>query len=303
MIYRTLQPHELDAWYAHCHSVFRNDPPGYFSRHYTGDPDADAELIFVAVDGDRIVSTVRVFQRRIWLHGRAVPMGGIGEVSTAPDYRRRGIAADLLQMAIAAMEARGMPVSILFGDQRIYEAAGWRFCPVRFTEAEITELPTLSKEAAIRAFSADDLPTLMGIYDLYAGRMDGAVLRSEAYWRQWVLPQWREPYVLLVDQRPAAYCCAHVKDAGQGRALRVDELCAAPQAESLLPGFIRQVASMEEASSMRVFASLLPGISGKDYTSPQGMMVRLNLPMDEIRDSQALSASMVHAGMFPVDGF
>ncbi|MDL2317531.1 GNAT family N-acetyltransferase, partial [Eubacteriales bacterium OttesenSCG-928-A19] len=126
MVFRSLEPRELEAWFAHCQSVFRLEDTEYFRRHFLFDPHADASLIFVAMDGEVIASSLRVFRRHIWLKGRVVAMGGIGEVGTKLEYRKRGLAAELLQLAIAAMETQGMPVSILFGDQPIYERAGWR---------------------------------------------------------------------------------------------------------------------------------------------------------------------------------
>lgn len=299
--YRTLKPSELESWYAHCHSVFTEDAPGYFKGHYEMDPHAETDMIFVAVDGMEIAATVRVFCRTVWLHGRAVAMGGIGEVSTKAAYRRQGLAGNLLRMAIAQMEARGMPVSILYGNQPLYERLGWRFCPVRFSQVEAETLPSLPEDAGVRAYAPEDLAALMGMYDLFAGRLDGAVLRNEAYWRRWVLAQWTEPAVLLLKGRPAAYCCA--RPSKDGGLFHAEEICAAPQAEALLPGFLRTLAEADGCARIRFRTPLCPSIHGIQNDDPHGMMVRLNLPLEGTADSDALAASMQHAGMFRVDHF
>jgi hypothetical protein len=84
---RTLRPEELDAWLDFVHRVF-NVPRAYCARHWHNDPWRSCEGIRVAVDRGQILSTVRVFRRRIYLGGVPVTMGGIGEVSTDPAYQR-----------------------------------------------------------------------------------------------------------------------------------------------------------------------------------------------------------------------
>lgn len=300
MIYRTLPPGGLDAWADHCAEVF-GEPAAYFHRHFTQDPHADAGLIFVAMDGGVIASAVRVFVRTIWLQGRAVSMGGIGEVSTKPAYRRQGHAGALLHMAVEAMVARGMQVSILFGNQPLYIQAGWRFCAAARTRIQTDCLPVLLNGYETRPFQADDLPFAMGAYDLYAGRMDGAVLRGEAYWRQWVLPQWKGPWVLACEGAPMAYTCC---EAAPNGTLYIAELMAAPQGERAIPAFLGTLARQTSCAQVNVAAPLLPGEAmGEDASLPQGMMVRLNIPMEGIGDSDALAAAFCHGGMCGIDAF
>lgn len=302
MIYKTLTPDMLDAWFKHCQGVFQLPDDTYFRRHYEQDPDADPSMIFVAVDGDVIASTVRVFRRTVWMQGRAVRMGGIGEVSTKPAYRGQGLASMLLAMAIAAMNADGIPLSILFGDQRIYSLSGWRFCDVPRTLAPAHALPMLpGTDAVIRPFEDGDLPALMGIYDSFAGRMDGAVLRSEAYWQQWVPSNWQSPTVLLHEGRPAAYCCYRVD--AEKKILRVQEMGAAPQADPLLEGLLWHLTTGQGCTHALFHSALLPHIQGEDATQARGMMVRVNAPIGDIETSDEMVAVMRGAGMFETDGF
>ncbi len=298
--YRTLRPEELDAWYAHCADVFC-ESADHFRNHYLRDPEGDCDLIFVAMDGDEIAATVRVFSRKVWLFGRAVAMGGIGEVSTKPAYRRQGVAETLLRMAIDAMNARSMPVSILFGDQPLYARLGWRFCTFFLTEVPVSALPAAS--LSMRPLAMDDLPALMGAYDFFAGRLNGAMLRSEAYWRRWVLAEWHgETHVLMMDDRPVGYCVAHIE--GDPSLLVVDELAAAPHAEAALPAFLRAVTEARGASHVRFPTPLLPGVQGEIRPVEGVMMIRLNTPILGYTDSDVLAAAMAaHAGMFPADSF
>lgn len=300
--FRTLRLEELPAWYAHCDEVFQDEADGYFQRHYESDPDADPALIFVAMDGDVIASTVRVFRREMWLSGRAVPMGGIGEVSTKPAYRKRGLASELLKHAIAAMEAEGMPLSVLFGNQRIYETHGWRFAPMARDGIPAAELPA-SCGIEIRPFRQEDLQAVMGLYDLYAGRLQGALLRREEYWRRWVLPQWKTPWVLMAEGRPLAYCVAAPRK--DGPVLSVDEVCAAPQAEALLPAFIGALCRATGSDRAEYFPAILPGVVGEGASPYADYMVRVNIPVLGYESSGALAAAMAKAGcgVFAADSF
>lgn len=295
--FRTLRGDELDAWGAHCQGVFTADRDGYFRDHFLFDPAADFRLVFVAVDEGAIVSTVRVFDRTVWLGGRAVHMGGIGEVSTKEAYRRQGLAGRLLEMAIGAMVSRGMEISILFGSQRLYHAMGWRACETEWVGASAEALPG---EIAVRPFCEDELPLLMGLYDLYAGRMNGAVLRSEAYWRRWVLPQCDRFHVICLADVPIGYCVPTRKE----DALVVDELCVLPGKEAAMEAAVRGAARLFGKESVRVRRALLPGLSGERLEPTRSLMVRLNTEMEGISDSDALVRAMGDAaGMCFVDGF
>lgn len=301
--FRTLPRDELPAWYTHCGGVFVADGPDYFRRHFEMDPNADENLIFVAMEDGAILSTVRVFVREIWLDGRTVAMGGIGEVSTNAAYRRRGLAGRLLEMAISAMNEREMPVSILGGDQGIYKRSGWRFCPGQMTETVVSALPPLSERLDIRPFAPGDLDAAMGMYDLFAGRLNGAIVRSPAYWVQWVLPQWREPMVLLYEGDAVAYGCA-APSRSDPATLHVSEMCAAPQGEAFLGAFLRALAARRGASAVRFLTRLAPQVEGRRETIDNIMMVRLNRPLWNLDDSDALALKMAGAaGMFGVDSF
>lgn len=302
MIFRTLKHDELEAWFAHCQGVFALDDPNYFRNHFSMDPQADVSMIFVAMDGETIAATVRVFRRTVWLHGRAVKCGGIGEVSTKPEYRRRGLVSELLELAIAAMVADGMHVSILFGNQGIYERAGWRFCDRPISIGQVKDLPRLPDDVRIRKFEETDLAFAMGIYDLFAGKLDGAIVRDEAYWKRWVLPQWAETSVLVQSGQVVAYCTVK-PDSEKEKQLNINEMCAAPQAEKMLPAMMRDLALEKECGQVRYATPLLSEHYGAEQTIEGHLMVRLNIPFDEVNDSDMLVAYMRNAGMFAVDAF
>lgn len=69
--FRTLRLDELDKWFDHLAVVFDTTPRTYFVNHWESDPFRKIEGIQVAIDQStgKIASTLRVFQREIFLHG------------------------------------------------------------------------------------------------------------------------------------------------------------------------------------------------------------------------------------------
>ena len=103
----------------------------FFARYNQIDPTFRDELCLVALDSGRIVSTVQIFDRKINLDGKAVPMGGIGSVFTREDYRHQRVASGLMNLAVTTMEREGFEVSLLFArtktikHQNVSIAWGW----------------------------------------------------------------------------------------------------------------------------------------------------------------------------------
>ena len=206
MEFRALHPEELEAWLDHVTSVFTGGRQ-YFSNHWHNDPWQDAEGIRVAVDKGTIVSTVRVFIRKIFLHGEPITVGGIGEVSTRPEYRRRGIATQLLKDSIRFMESRDIVVSVLFGSQKIYTIEGWEQVPRYYARQSFTAKK--QSEWDIRPANFDDeaeVKQLSALYDPYARKFNGTVVRDDiAYWTQWVRTESPNAYVAERDGNIEGY--------------------------------------------------------------------------------------------------
>jgi predicted N-acetyltransferase YhbS len=85
-------------------------------------------LRVVARDPD-IVGHIALAFRTVRLGGQRWDVTGLAEVGTAPDRRGQGIAGALLQAAIAASRRSLASFVLLFGDERLYSAAGFRAVP------------------------------------------------------------------------------------------------------------------------------------------------------------------------------
>jgi predicted N-acetyltransferase YhbS len=155
----------------------------FFARYNQNDPTFRDELCLVALDGGRMVSTVQIFDRKINLDGKAIPMGGIGSVFTREDYRHKRVASGLMNLAVTTMEREGFEVSLLFAERlTFYNQFGWKELTRNFS--------VLANPAALRtpdfeidAFDADrDLFAVLDLHAAYSGRFDATAIRTEADW-------------------------------------------------------------------------------------------------------------------------
>ena len=187
MEFRALYPEEFETWLDHVAHVFSAGRQ-YFSNHWYNDPWRDVAGIRVAVDDGKIVSTVRVFIRKMFLHGEPISVGGIGEVSTRPEYRRQGIATQLLKDSIAFMEDREIAISLLHGSQRIYSGEGWQKVPRYYAKITLSaQKQTQWRICPINFENENEVEQLAALYDTYSRKFNGPFVRdNRAYWTDWV---------------------------------------------------------------------------------------------------------------------
>lgn len=187
MEFRSLHPEEFDAWLDHVAHVFSAGRQ-YFANHWHNDPWKDFEGIRIAVDDGKIVSTVRVFIRKMYFHGQPISVGGIGEVSTRSEYRKRGLASQLLKDSIQFMEDRNIAISMLHGNQRIYSIEGWQKVPRYYAKKTIAGVK--QKQWEIRPVNfqdSDEVAQLVELYHTYSRKFNGAFVRDDmTYWTDWV---------------------------------------------------------------------------------------------------------------------
>jgi len=180
----------MDKWLDHCMYVFGKKEDlqfrAYFERHYKNDPQATLDGIFVAVDNETIVSTVRVFTRRINIYKKSILMGGIGEVSTKSDYQRQGLSNKLLQMSVEYMKKQNMNVSLLFtGVHDHYKKVGWQTLPYNLKKVHVNaseKFPFKLVDGNIK----ENLRTIKNIYDKFAKDISCSIDRfDDNYWIKW----------------------------------------------------------------------------------------------------------------------
>jgi GNAT superfamily N-acetyltransferase len=226
---RGLGEDEIDSWSRFCEQVFsykkpQPPPASYFARHYDNDPHRDSALVRVATifdddaDDEHIVASCRVFHRTIAspligqqddeTSGTAViDAGGIGEVCTAADHRRRGLSNQLLQQAIAAMSghddsssapstlttSRNMKLSFLHSAPTffpVYQKAGYTSTRSRWSVITISIVNASADDSRNKVRAArfpEDTVSLQALHRQYSeSRFVGCIIRSEAYWNDYL---------------------------------------------------------------------------------------------------------------------
>lgn len=179
VVIRTIEPRERDA-VLDLLAGWLHDR-AFFARYFLHDPAFRDDLCFVAVDGERIVSTLQVFRKLVLVDGVELTVGGVGNVYTDPACRTGGLASALLERAIAAMAAQGFDASLLFATRLdFYARLGWRSAP-RLLSFVAPEGPPADLHA--EAFDPErDLDEVQAVYAAHSLPIAGATARDGAYW-------------------------------------------------------------------------------------------------------------------------
>lgn len=298
MEFRALYPDELEKWLDHVTHVFSGGRQ-YFSNHWHNDPWRDPEGIRIAVDNGTIVSTVRVFIRKMFLQGEPVTVGGIGEVSTRPEYQRRGLATQLLKDSIRFMESRDIVMSSLHGSQRIYSVEGWEKVPRYYARQPLTAKKQVAWEVRPANFDdAAEVQRIAAIYDTYARKFNGTFVRDDmAYWTEWVRTESPSAWVAERNGNIEGYVSV-VRREDQ---LNVEEfivsdaIFAEDRGQGLFEDLLSNVIAQLDAESLEVIypAPIADGFNAPTIEEHGSAMYRINQP-DALSNASDSIPNLLH---------
>jgi predicted acetyltransferase len=187
----------------------------------------ERERMFAAYDGDLLVGTAADIALTLTVPGAELPAAGVTLVGVLPTHRRRGILNQLMRTELDEIAARGEPLAILWASEApIYGRYGYGMATVRMgIEAErdrmrfrgdprpVGQVRLVNEEEAARI--------LPPIYERVRRETPGMFARSQAWWREYRLPD-PEHYrhgagpryfaVLDLDGADEAYSRYRVKD-------------------------------------------------------------------------------------------
>jgi len=258
MIYTTITPEEFSDWVNLCGGGFEMVPDEFYD-HFVNDPDADYNGVFVAIDDSvahgggecvsfcsaergnmaplrgRMVSSVRIFTRTMYLGGCEIRCGAVGEVCTLREYRGRGLSGKLLTMAIEYMKNSGFSVSQLFtGVNDHYARYGWFTVPLQYADVRLSG--DAARDVTLRCAEERDVPALCRLHDRFARSLDGVFVRrnyGRQYWIDWMVRNPGHRLAACYGDEVVAYADFHVDD---GR-LKFREFLG--EDELMLPLFVR----------------------------------------------------------------
>jgi len=186
---RDLRADERDKLIDHWVIAYQNDAlRERAERALYDDTTLELAQIKVIVEDDEIVSAVRVANRPVRIGGIRVEMGGIGGVSTLPEYRSRGYSTRLLQAQITYMQQQGYDISMLFsGLIGFYRRVGWDCFPLHSCCVPVPKTlraPAPRSPYTVRQYEqATDLPQVTRCYDEYNAYKALAMVRHPEYWQ------------------------------------------------------------------------------------------------------------------------
>jgi predicted acetyltransferase len=187
----------------------------------------ERERMFAAYDGDLLVGTAADSGLTLTVPGAELPAAGVTFVGVLPTHRRRGILSQLMRAELDAIAARGEPLAILWASEEpIYGRYGYGMATVRMSiEAERDRMrfrgdPT--PVGQVRLVNEEEAARIVPpIYERVRRETPGMFARSEAWWREYRLPDPehhrrgagpRYFAVLDLDGADEAYARYRVKD-------------------------------------------------------------------------------------------
>eukprot|EP00003_Mantamonas_plastica_P012239 TRINITY_DN22192_c0_g1_i1.p1 TRINITY_DN22192_c0_g1~~TRINITY_DN22192_c0_g1_i1.p1 ORF type:complete len:453 (-),score=125.49 TRINITY_DN22192_c0_g1_i1:113-1471(-) len=241
---------EQEMCIEHWNEVFEKTPKEYFQRHVEKNPMNWICPVFCAFDQDTLVSTVKVFNRAIFVQGDIVSMGGVAEVATKESYRGQGIATTLMEQTIAYMEGRGIFISMLGaapGAMALYKKLGYTNIPQVIANSSWSDWNSFfanerfTNAVTIQSVDPNELTTeqcgqMKVLSNATAARLNGALIRTQDYFSSWVVAEASLPgfaTLLAVDssQDIQAYMIVSASEKNGKSIVRVHEFCVKDEYE------------------------------------------------------------------------
>ena len=184
---RSAKESELEQVVALNCTAFNPNQHERYWQYVRGDSSYRLSQTRVVVVNDRVVSTLRVWERRIRIGASLVMMGGIGGVCTDPKYRGVGYASALMRDTIGYLKTRGYDLGVLFTiiPEEFYHRLGWTSLPLQgfSVECEADAETAIPSGWLVRNFNVEtDLDAVASIHDIANAHQSGTVSRTRAYW-------------------------------------------------------------------------------------------------------------------------
>lgn len=206
---RPIRESELEELLDLLCAVHNPDGRERYRGYIQGDPTWRPLHTPVVVLDNRIVSTLRIWDRQVHLGATSVRIGGIGGVTTHHDYRERGIATRLMEHAAEYMRDDGYDLGLLFSaiPARFYLRLGWHCVPLMGFHAELRRphKPGRSTLEVLPFDESRDLEETVALYQRYNAGRSGTMLRPRPYW-DYAPSRVRGVLPAIVVRSPAGIC-------------------------------------------------------------------------------------------------
>ena len=186
--------------------------------------------------GDRLVTTYQLLPLECKVRGQWFQLGGIGDVVSPPENRRKGYIGQMLTFSLQEMRERGMLLSALWPfSYPFYRKYGWE--AVSAFKQYTLKPDLLQSSDQIRGefvrLTADNFSQLDKIYQLHHSHYDLELKRDTSWWERIIEQNKKgEKYVYLWEEAGEArgyiiYSIKVVNKGGDDKELLVREMAAA----------------------------------------------------------------------------
>ncbi|MBU5345924.1 GNAT family N-acetyltransferase [Paenibacillus lautus] len=166
-------------------------------------------------DGEELQAKLTIIPLQVYVHGNKFEMGGIAGVATWPENRRQGHVSTLLKHALQEMKSKGQTLSFLHPFSiPFYRKFGWElYAEYKKYTIPVSKFPRKVEVPGRIVRGVTDIPTLDGMYQAYASRYNGTLVRDEAWWTRSVLQGDNHSVVYYsAEGKPTGYALYELKD-------------------------------------------------------------------------------------------
>lgn len=239
------------------------DPTGHerYWQYIKGDSSYRLPQTRVVVVNDRVVSTLRVWERRIRMGASLVTVGGIGGVCTHPHYRGVGYASALMRDTIGYLQTIGCDLGVLFTiiPEAFYRQLGWTSFPMHGFDVACSSAVYAADLSAcqITDFNVEaDLDAVARLYDTANAEQSGTISRTRAYWD--MAPCRIRGILPTVVARQDGDISGYLNYEVDGKRAEVREVGCAPNAPEVLDALVGHLLEACEAHRVEKIAVKFP---------------------------------------------
>ena len=138
------------------------------------------------LDDDKLASSMTITNRNIYLYGKNVSMGGIGEVATAAPYRSAGVCSKLMRSALEYMNDQGMVFSMLAPfSYEFYQKFGYKWCfNFKKYTIPVDALRGFETKGTFELLNPKNFNEVKGLYEKIMCEYNGCSVRDNFTWKR-----------------------------------------------------------------------------------------------------------------------
>lgn len=150
-------------------------------------PVLEQSKVFGWFHHDNLISQIAIYPCEVNIHGKIFQMGGVTGVGTYPEYANHGLMKDLIQLALVEMRKDKQWISYLYPyNIPYYRRKGWEIMSDKLSfKVKDTQLPKQVEVPGIVERRDVDDPDVYKVYDAFALKNHGAMIRKELNWEEY----------------------------------------------------------------------------------------------------------------------